>query len=202
MSNPWRDISNILARISAPPMTQDIQLPLSEKAALELRAGDEAELTGSVLTGRDQACARLFQMIQTGAELPVELPGQLLYFVGPSPAPPGLVIGSAGPTTTGRMNPFLPAFLDRGLRGFIGKGYLDPMVKQALVVHHGIYFGAIGGTGALLSGCIRSARVVAFPELMSEAIHLFELERFPVVVLCDTHGADLYARARNPFRQD
>ncbi|MBI2927104.1 MAG: fumarate hydratase C-terminal domain-containing protein [Verrucomicrobia bacterium] len=179
-------------------MSREIQLPLTEQVAVELRAGDEVELTGAVLTGRDQACARLFQMITEQGELPVALAGQLIYFVGPSPARPGQVIGSAGPTTSGRMNPFLPAFLARELRGFIGKGYLGAAVKEALVAHRGVYFGAIGGTGALLSGCIESAQVVAFPELVSEAIHLLRLRRFPAVVLCDSHGGDLYARASQP----
>ena len=177
-------------------MTREIQLPLTEKTAVELRAGDEVELTGAVLTGRDQACARLFKLIQSGTELPIELAGQLLYFVGPSPAHPGDVIGSAGPTTTGRMNSFLPALLAQGLRGFIGKGHIDDAVKQALRIHHGVYFGAIGGTGALLSACISSACVVAFPELVSEAIHLFKLDRFPAVALYDTQGGDLYAQGQ------
>jgi len=176
-------------------MKREILLPLAEQAALELRAGEEVELTGAVLTGRDQACARLFQTIREQAELPVDLVGQLIYFVGPSPARPGQVIGSAGPTTSGRMNPFLPAFLARGLRGFIGKGYLGEAVKEALAAHHGVYLGAIGGTGALLSGCIESAQVVAFPELLSEAIHLLCLRRFPAVVLYDTCGGDLYEHA-------
>jgi fumarate hydratase subunit beta len=179
-------------------MSREIQLPLTEQIAVELRAGDEIELTGFVLTARDQACARLFKMIRDGAKLPVELVGQLLYFVGPSPARPGSVIGSAGPTTTGRMGPFLPALLAQGLRGFVGKGYIDATVKQSLVVHRGIYFGAIGGTGALLSACIKSSCIAAFPELMSEAVHLLKLERFPVVVLCDTKGDDLYARVVSP----
>lgn len=176
-------------------MTRNIPLPLQESVAVELKAGDEIALTGFVLTGRDQACARLFKMIQEGAKLPVELTGQLLYFVGPSPPRPGGVIGSAGPTTAGRMMPFIPTLLASGLRGFIGKGYIDATVKQALVAHCGVYFGAVGGTGALLSSCITSARVVAFPELLSEAVHLLQMERFPAVVLCDTHGADLYAQA-------
>src|SRR5262249_27359105 len=114
---------------------------------------------------------------------------------GPSPAPPGQIIGSAGPTTSGRMNPFLPTLLAAGLKGFIGKGYLDASVKQALRAHRAIYFGALGGTGALLAGSVRSARVLAFPELLTEAVHLLELEQFSAVVLCDTSGADLYAHA-------
>lgn len=175
-------------------MNRQISLPLNEQVAVGLRAGDQVALTGFVLTGRDQACARLFKMIQEGAKLPVELTGQLLYFVGPSPPRPGSVIGSAGPTTSGRMASFIPTLLASGLRGFIGKGYIDATVKQALVTHRGVYFGAVGGTGALLSACITSARVVAFPELLSEAVHLLKVERFPAVVLCDTQGDDLYAR--------
>lgn len=175
----------------------EIILPLTLEVAKTLRAGDEVELTGVVLTGRDQACARLFRMLEKGETLPVALEGQLIYFVGPSPAKPGDVVGSAGPTTSGRMNPFMPAFLSRGLRGFIGKGYLSLEVKDALVKTGGVYFGAIGGTGALLSDCIESAEVIAFPELLSEAVHRMKFRRFPVVVLNDAHGGDLYAHAMN-----
>ena len=177
---------------------QQIQLPLAAEAAAGLRAGDEVELTGTVLTGRDQACARLFQMLGAGQPLPVELAGQLIYFVGPSPAQPGAVVGSAGPTTSGRMNPFMPALLAQGLRGFIGKGYLSQPVKEALVRHRAVYLGAIGGTGALLARCIEEARVVAFPELLSEAIHVMRFRNFPAVVLNDALGGDLYQQALNP----
>jgi len=176
-------------------MAKELQLPLSIEVAKGLRAGDEVELTGSLYTGRDQACARMFQMIQRGEKLPIELAGQVIYFVGPSPTKPGEVVGSAGPTTSGRMSKFMPTFLERGLRGFIGKGYLDLAVKDALVKHGGVYFGAIGGTGALLSLAIEEAKVIAFPELLSEAIHRMKFNRFPVVVLNDSHGGDLYARA-------
>jgi fumarate hydratase subunit beta len=172
-----------------------LNLPLDAATAAGLRAGDEVELTGTVLTGRDQACARLFRMIGAGEPLPVDLAGQLIYFVGPSPAKPGAVVGSAGPTTSGRMNPFMPTLLAQGLRGFIGKGYLSAEVKAALVRHQGVYLGAIGGTGALLALCIEEARVVAFPELLSEAIHLMRFRRFPAVVLNDSVGGDLYNTA-------
>ncbi len=174
---------------------RQLSLPIDAAAAAGLRAGDEVELTGTVLTGRDQACARLFRMMGAGEPLPVDLAGQLIYFVGPSPARPGAVVGSAGPTTSGRMNPFMPALLARGLRGFIGKGYLSHGVKEALVRHGGVYFGAIGGTGALLALCIEEARVVAFPELLSEAIHVLRFRRFPAVVLNDSVGGDLYDTA-------
>jgi len=172
-----------------------LSLPLNIEAATALRAGDEVELTGTVLTGRDQACARLFKMMEAGEALPVDLAGQLIYFVGPTPARPGAVVGSAGPTTSGRMNTFMPALLARGLRGFIGKGYLNQAVKDSLVQHRAVYFGAIGGTGALLSLCIEEARVVAFPELLSEAIHVMRFKNFPAVVLNDAQGGDLYQNA-------
>ena len=177
-------------------MSRLLRLPLSDDDATSLRAGDEVELTGTVLTGRDQACARLFALLQAGEPLPVELKGQLIYFVGPSPARPDEVIGSAGPTTSGRMDRFLPALLGTGLRGVIGKGYLSQPPKDALVQHRGVYLGAIGGTGALLSRCITQVRVIAFEELLSEAMRQMQLERFPVVVLNDCHGGDLYESVR------
>jgi fumarate hydratase subunit beta len=176
-------------------MEREIELPLTLKVAKELRAGDEVELTGYVYSGRDQACARMFQMVQQGVKPPIDLPGQLIYFVGPSPARPGQVVGSAGPTTSGRMNRFLPALLEHGLRGFIGKGYLDQTVKEALTKEVGVYFGAIGGTGALLSLSIEEAKLIAFPELLSEAIYQMKLRKFPAVVLNDSQGGDLYALA-------
>jgi len=176
-------------------MSREVTLPLSPEVACELRAGDEVELTGDVLTGRDQACRRLFEMVQRGETLPVDIRGQVLYFVGPTPARPGEVIGSAGPTTSARMNPFMPTFLSLGLRGMIGKGYISDEVKFALHKHGGVYFGAIGGTGALLSRSIEAAEVLAFPELLSEAIYRMRFRKFPVVVLHDTIGGDLYARA-------
>ena len=177
-------------------MARTIELPINREVAVGLLAGDELELNGWVLTGRDQACARLFKLLQEGGVLPVDIRDQLIYFVGPSPAKPGEVIGSAGPTTSGRMNRFMPALLKGGVRGFIGKGYLAPEVKAALVAEQGVYLGAIGGSGALLSQCIVEAKIVAFDELLSEAIHAMRFENFPVVVLNDANGGDLYATAQ------
>ncbi len=139
-------------------------------------------------------------MLEAGEPLPVELAGQLIYFVGPSPARPGAVVGSAGPTTSGRMNGFMPALLTRGLRGFIGKGYLNQAVKDALARHGAVYLGAIGGTGALLAQCIEEARVLAFPELLSEAIHVMRFRNFPAVVLNDAQGGDLYQQCLKGVR--
>lgn len=176
-------------------MIRQLSLPLTKEELTRLRAGDEVLLSGWVLTGRDKACANLFNMICAGETLPVDLSGQLIYFVGPAPARPGEIIGSAGPTTSGRMNPFLPTLLAEGLRGFIGKGYLSQEVKDALVRYRGVYFGAVGGTGALLATNIKEVKVIAFEDLVSEAIHAMRFEYFPVVVLNDIYGADLYSEA-------
>jgi fumarate hydratase subunit beta len=172
-----------------------LNLPLDRDTALTLQAGEEVLLSGEILTGRDQACKRLHQLLRKGAPLPVEISGQLIYFVGPSPAKPGEVIGSAGPTTSGRMNAYMPDLLAHGVRGFLGKGYLADSVKAALREHGGVYFGAIGGTGALLSQSIVACEVVAFPELLSEAVHRMRFADFPAIVLNDMHGGDLYTQA-------
>jgi fumarate hydratase subunit beta len=177
-------------------MTRQLQLPLTAEQVESLRAGDDVELSGVVLTGRDQAAARLFAIHQKREPLPIDPAGQFLYFVGPTPAPPGRPIGSAGPTTSGRMNRFIPALLAAGFQGFIGKGYLSEEAKEAILRHRGVYFGAIGGAGALLSQFITEVKIVAFEELLSEAIRLMRVERFPVVVINDSHGGDLYADVR------
>ena len=183
-------------------MTTQVTLPLDSEQALALRCGQEVEISGWVLTGRDVACRKLFELLQSGQPLPIELRQEVMYFVGPSPALPGQVIGSAGPTTTGRMNRFLPALLDAGLRGMIGKGYIDETVKTALAKNQAVYFGAIGGTGALLSTAIAEVEVVAFEELLSEAVRRLRLVRFPAVVLHDAHGGDLYAQAAGSARHE
>lgn len=175
-------------------MTRSLALPLDAATAKTLSAGDEVTFTGSVLTGRDQACRRLFDLLEGGHELPVDLDGQMMYFVGPSPPQPGHPVGSAGPTTAGRMNSFIPRLLAAGMRGFIGKGYLSDEVKVALRQHGAVYFGAIGGTGALLSQSITSCEVLAFPELLSEAVHRMVFRGFPAIVLNDVSGGDLYAQ--------
>ncbi len=171
---------------------KNLTLPLDSESLLGLRSGEEVSLSGDVLTGRDQACRRLYDLIQAGQPLPVSLTGEILYFVGPSPAKPGEIVGSAGPTTAGRMNAFMPSLMSHGVRGFIGKGYLASPVKMALRENGCVYFGAIGGTGALLSQSITACEVIAFPELLSEAIHRMRFDHFPAVVLNDAHGGDLY----------
>ncbi len=184
-----------LLPLSALRMPRSLSLPITDEVIARLCAGEELLLSGWVLTGRDQACARLYGLLQAKESLPVELSDQLMYFVGPSPARPGSVTGSAGPTTTGRMSTFLPTLLANGIKGFIGKGNLPQDVKDALVRYRGVYLGAIGGTGALLASSIVEVKVLAFEELLSEAIHAMRFNSFPVVVLHDIYGRDLYVEA-------
>ncbi len=183
-------------------MIKRVELPLTEAAARQLHVGDTVELSGNVLTGRDQACACLAKILQQGGSMPVHIRGELIYFVGPSPARPGEVIGSAGPTTSSRMNRFIPQLLAAGMRGLIGKGFISAEAKAALRRHSGVYFGAIGGTGALLSRCIQRSDVAAFPELLSEAVHRLEILQFPVMVLHDTEGNDLYERTYGELNEN
>ena len=172
-----------------------IQTPLSKEMAQSLRAGDLALITGVLFTGRDAAHKRFAETLAEGKPLPVDLNGQIIYYVGPSPAKPGKIIGSAGPTTATRMDSYAPQLLELGLRGMIGKGKRSPEVKQALQDHGGVYFGAIGGLGALLALCIKKAEVVAYEDLGAEAVYRLEVEDFPVIVLCDAYGGDLYTSA-------
>lgn len=149
-------------------------------------------LSGTIYTARDAAHQRLFDLLQRGEELPIDINGQVIYYVGPTPAKPGRVIGSAGPTTSGRMDLYTPSLVAHGLKGMIGKGQRSPQVVDALKLHKAIYFGATGGAGALLSKHIKSARVIAYEDLGPEAIYLLEVEDFPLIVVNDTEGNDLY----------
>ncbi len=175
-------------------MSEAIKLttPLREDQLLALRAGDRVLITETLITARDAAHKRLVECIERGEPLPVELEGQVIYYVGPTPAPPGRPIGSAGPTTAVRMDAYAPALLARGLRGMIGKGTRTPALVQALQEHHAVYFGAIGGLGALLSERIRAAEVVAYEDLGTEAIRRLVVEEFPAIVINDCYGGDFY----------
>ena len=167
--------------------------PIENPAELStLTAGTPVLLSGSIITGRDAAHARLHELILAGRPLPVELANQVIYYVGPAPAAPAHVIGAAGPTTASRMDPFTPELLERGLKGMIGKGYRSYAVTQAIIQHKAVYFGAIGGLGALLSRFIVSQQLVAFGDLGPEAIYTFAIKDFPVIVLTDTEGHDFY----------
>lgn len=169
--------------------------PLSDDAVKTLKSGDMVLLSGVVYTARDAAHARLADLIAEDKPLPVDLQGQVIYYVGPTPAPPGRVIGSAGPTTSGRMDKFTPALLKAGLKGMIGKGKRDRSVVEAIAEHNAVYFAATGGAGALLAQKVVSCEVVAYQDLGCEAIHRLEIIDLPLIVINDAAGRDFYDEA-------
>ncbi len=176
-------------------MMKKIQLPLTQEKVRELRAGDKVLLSGVIWTGRDAAHQRFVELLDAGKALPVELKDQTIYFVGPCPAPPGKVIGSAGPTTSGRMDRYSPRLIaECGLRGMIGKGNRSQAVVEAMKTHGAVYFAATGGAGALIARCIKSCEVVAFADLGPEAVHRLVVEDFPLIVAIDAYGDSLYQR--------
>ncbi len=177
-----------------------VAAPLNDEMTEKLKAGDLVYLNGIVYTGRDAAHKKLFELIQEGKELPVDLEGQIIYYVGPSPARPGQVIGSAGPTTSGRMDAYTPALLDLGLKGMIGKGLRSREVLDSIEKNKAIYFAATGGAAALISKRIIKSEVVAYPELGPEAIYRLEVENFPVIVVNDAHGGDMYNMGREQYQ--
>lgn len=177
-----------------------VTLPLDEAAAQALHAGDRVRLTGLIYTARDAAHQRLIETLLEGATSPIPLRDAVIYYVGPAPAKEGLVIGPAGPTTSGRMDPYTLPLLEQGVRGFIGKGYRSDQVKQALVLHRAIYMAAVGGAAALLARHIVHSRVVAYADLGPEAIHELRVENFPVFVVNDCHGGDAYEIGRSRYQ--
>jgi fumarate hydratase subunit beta len=176
-----------------------LKTPLSVEDVRGLKAGDVVYLTGTIYTARDAAHKRLVDLIEEGKELPFELEGSVIYFVGPTPPKPGEPMGSAGPTTSYRMDSYSPTLLKHGLRGMIGKGKRNQDVIEACKEYGGVYFGATGGAGALLGKRIKSAKVIAYPELGPEAIRELEVEEFPVTVINDSYGNDLYQMGREQF---
>lgn len=169
-----------------------LSLPLDRETVKSLKAGDLLSLSGVLYTARDAAHKRLIAALDRGEPLPVDLAGQTIYYAGPCPAPPGRPIGSAGPTTSGRMDAYAPRLIAQGLLGMIGKGMRQPTVVEAMRQHGAIYLGATGGAGALLAKRIRSAEVIAYEDLGAEAIRRLVVEDFPVVVLIDSQGNNLY----------
>ncbi|PYN10863.1 MAG: TRZ/ATZ family protein, partial [Candidatus Rokuibacteriota bacterium] len=163
----------------------------SDADVASLKAGDRVRISGVLYTARDAAHARLFPLVEQGKPLPIEVRGQIIYYTGPSPARPGAVVGSIGPTTGGRMDKFTPALLELGLKATIGKGARSQAVKDALRRHTAVYFGAIGGAGAVLSQFVKALEVVAYEDLGTEAIRRLEVEGFPAIVVNDCHGGDL-----------
>jgi len=178
------------------PSPFSLNTPVSEEEVRALCAGDRGFLSGIIYTARDTAHRRLVDAMDQGQDLPLELEGQVIYFAGPSPARPGQPTGSIGPTTSYRMDPYSPRLMERGLRGMIGKGSRAPEVRQAMQKFGSVYFGATGGAGALLARAVEKTEIVAFEDLGPEAIRRLWVREFPVVVINDTHGADLYEEVR------
>lgn len=177
----------------------EIQMPMSRETARTLRTGDSCLLSGVIYTARDAAHKRLCELIDAGKPLPFPVQNATIYFVGPTPAKPGQVIGSAGPTTSYRMDAYSPSLIAMGQTGMIGKGKRNAQVVEAMKTYGCVYFGAIGGCGALLSKCIKKAEIVAYPDLGPEAIHRLEVENFPVVVVIDSQGNNLYETGPKAF---
>ena len=180
-------------------MAISIKAPLSVEDARKLRSGDSCLISGVIYTARDAAHKRLCQLVSQGKELPLDIKNSIIYFVGPTPAKPGEVIGSAGPTTSYRMDAYSPILIAQGQTGMLGKGKRRPEVIAAMKEHGAVYFGAIGGCGALLSQCIKKAEVIAYDDLGAEAIRRLEVEDFPVVVVIDSEGNNLYETGRAAY---
>jgi fumarate hydratase subunit beta len=182
-------------------MSKRVNTPLTDEAVKDLKAGDRVLLNGIIYTGRDAAHKRLVEMIDGGETLPMELQDQIIYYVGPCPAKPGQAIGSAGPTTSGRMDAYTPKLMDHGLRGMIGKGPRSQVVMDSIIKYTGVYFAAIGGAGALLAEAIKEAEVIGFPDLGAEAIYKLRVEDFPVTVVIDSQGNDLYKIGKEQYKK-
>lgn len=180
-------------------MAISLTMPLSSETAKQLQAGDNCLISGVIYTARDAAHKRLCEQIQAGEDLPFALKDSVIYFVGPAPAKPGQTIGSAGPTTSYRMDAYSPTLISLGQTGMIGKGKRSNEVIASMKEYGAVYFGAIGGCGALLSKCIKKCEVIAFPELGAEAVHRLEVENFPVVVVIDAQGNNLYESGKKSY---
>ena len=176
-----------------------INTPLTREAVRNLKAGDSCLISGVIYTARDAAHKRLCELVEQGKELPMEVKDAIIYFVGPTPARPGQAIGSAGPTTSYRMDAYSPTMIEQGLTGMIGKGKRGPEVVSAMKEHGAVYFGAIGGCGALLSKCIKKAEIIAYEDLGAEAIRRLEVEDFPAIVIIDSEGNNLYETGRAAY---
>ena len=180
-------------------MARKITLPLTEELARTLHAGDELLVSGVIYTSRDAGHKRMCETLARGEELPFDPKDATIYYVGPTPAKPGQVIGSAGPTTSGRMDAYAPTMMSVGARGMIGKGARLPEVVEAMKKHSGVYFGAIGGAGALLAKCIKSCELIAYEDLGAEALRKLEIEDMPLVVIIDSEGNNLYEDGRKAY---
>ena len=181
-------------------MVKKVALPLTNETLEGLKAGDNILLTGTIYVGRDAAHKRMVEALEQGRPLPFDIKGQVIYFMGPSPARPGQPIGSAGPTTSGRMDSYSPRLIAEGLKGMIGKGMRSQEVKDAMKKYKAVYLAAIGGAGALISKTIKKSEVIAYEELGAEAIRRLEVEDFPATVVNDIYGGDLYQEGKARYR--
>ena len=180
--------------------TRRINLPQDSQAFEQLRTGDRVSISGTLYVGRDAAHKRMVETLERREKLPFDIQGQTIYYMGPSPARLGRVIGAAGPTTSGRMDAYAPKLLAVGLRGMIGKGARSQAVKDAIKQYKGVYFAATGGAGALISRTIKNSEVVAYDDLGAEALRKIEVEDFPAIVVNDAHGGDLYEEGKARYR--
>ena len=178
-----------------------VTTPLNDEVISKWRSGDKILISGIIYTGRDAAHKRLVELIDKGETLPFEVKGQIIYFVGPTPARPGRAVGSAGPTTSYRMDAYSPRLIEKGLKGMIGKGSRSKEVIEAMIKHKCVYMAAVGGAGALISKCIKSSEIIAYEDLGPEAIRKMEVEDLPVIVVNDTSGNDLYQEGVKKYRR-
>lgn len=179
-----------------------ITLPLQDKDIEELRAGDSVLLSGSMITGRDAAHKRFYELIEKQEALPVHIAGETIYYVGPAPAKPGYAVGPAGPTSSYRMDKYAPALLDRGLKGMVGKGARNQDVIEALIRNHGVYFAAVGGAAALIAKSIQSEELLCYEDLGTEAVRKFEVKDFPCIVAVDCKGNNIYESAAKKYNTE
>ena len=183
-------------------MKKRITTPLTVDQVKTLKAGDQVLISGVIYTGRDAAHRRLCEAVRQGESLPFDPQDAIIYYVGPTPTPPGQVFGSGGPTTSGRMDAYAPTMLSLGLRGMIGKGYRNDVVKATMKQYHGVYFGAIGGAGAIIGNAVQSCKIIAYDDLGPEAIRRLEVKDFPAVVVIDCEGNDLYEIGRAQYLKE
>ncbi len=178
-----------------------ITMPFTEEKAKGLVVGDKVLITGTIYTARDAAHKRLIEQLNRGEELPFDIENAIIYYVGPTPAKEGEIIGSAGPTTSYRMDPYTKPLLEMGLKGMIGKGRRSDDIKDSVKSHGAVYFAAVGGAAALISNCITHSKVIAYEDLGTEAIRRLEVKEFPVIVVVDSKGNDLYLEGREKYRE-
>ena len=182
-------------------MEKKITLPITDEDIKNLKAGDSVLLSGSIITGRDAAHKRLYELIQKGEKLPVDIKGELIYYVGPAPAKPGYAVGPAGPTSSYRMDKYAPSLLDLGLKGMIGKGARNKEVVDAIVSNKGVYLVAIGGAAALIAKSIKSEEILCYEDLGTEAVRRYEVEDFPCIVAIDSNGNNVYETEPPKYRK-